>query len=110
MTTSQDFAGDLRKALATITGKALTCSFDVPVGVAGVPVDPKKLNVNFTPSGGVAAPILQDNTAACDQGADGWQYAENQTKIVLCGPSCDKVKADPLARIDIVLGCSTIIK
>jgi hypothetical protein len=110
MTTSQDFAGDLRKALATITGKALTCTFDVPTGVAGVPVDPKKVNVNFTPSGGATMPILQDNNAACDQGADGWQYAENDTKIVLCGPTCDKVKADPLARIDIVLGCSTIIK
>ncbi|MET0594082.1 MAG: vWA domain-containing protein [Polyangiaceae bacterium] len=110
MTTSQDFAGDLRKALATITGKALTCTFDVPTGVAGVPVDPTKVNVNFTPSGGATVGILQDNTAACDQGADGWQYAENETKIVLCGQSCTKVKADPLARIDIVLGCKTVIK
>ena len=50
MTTSQDFAGDLRKALATITGKALTCTFDVPAGPAGLPVDRNKVNVNFTPS------------------------------------------------------------
>jgi hypothetical protein len=110
MTTSQDFGGDLRKALGTITGRALTCSFDVPIGPAGVPVDRNKVNVNFTPGGSAPVPILQDNTAPCDQGADGWQYADNDTKITLCGPSCAKVKADPLARIDIVLGCATIIK
>jgi hypothetical protein len=110
MTTSQDFAGDLRKALAAITGKALTCIFDVPVGPAGQPVDRTKLNVNFTPGMGATVPILQDNTAPCDQGADGWQYADNDSKIVLCGPSCAKVKADPIARIDIVLGCTTVIK
>jgi len=110
MTTSQDFAGDLRKALATITGKALTCTFDVPTGPAGVPVDRTKVNVNFTPGGGEPVPILQDNTALCDQGADGWQYADNESKIILCGPTCAKVKSDPTARIDIVLGCRTIIK
>jgi hypothetical protein len=110
MTTSQDFAGDLRKALATITGKALTCSFDVPVGPAGVPVDRTKVNVNFTPGGGEPMAIPQDNNAPCDQGADGWQYADSETKIILCGPTCAKVKSDPTARIDIVLGCRTIIK
>jgi len=110
MTTSQDFAGDLRKALGTITGKALTCSFDVPLGAAGVPVDRTKVNVNFTPGGGAAAAIPQDNTAPCDQGADGWQYVDSDTKIVLCGATCAKVKSDPSARIDIVLGCGTIIK
>ncbi|HMI87178.1 MAG TPA: VWA domain-containing protein [Polyangiaceae bacterium] len=110
MTTSQDFAGDLRKALATITGKALTCTFDVPAGPAGLPVDRSKVNVNFTPGAGAAVPILQDNTALCDQGADGWQYADNDAKIILCGPTCAKVKSDPGARIDIILGCRTVIK
>jgi hypothetical protein len=110
MTTSQDFAGDLRAALATITGKALTCTFDVPTGPAGIPVDRDKLNVNFTPGGGTTIPILQDNTAPCDQGADGWQYTDNDTKIILCGPICAKVKSDLGARIDIVLGCRTVIK
>jgi hypothetical protein len=110
MTTSQDFAGDLRKALGTITGKALTCTFDVPIGPAGVPVDRNKVNVNFTPGGSAPVAILQDNTAPCDQGADGWQYSDNDTKITLCGPTCAKVKADPLGRIDIVLGCITVIK
>ena len=110
MTTSQDFAGDLRKALSAITGKALTCSFDVPIGPAGLPVDRTKVNVNFTPGMGATVPILQDNTAPCDQGADGWQYADNESKIVLCGATCGKVKSDPEARIDIVLGCRTVVK
>jgi hypothetical protein len=110
MTTSQDFAADLRKALATITGKALTCTFDVPAGPAGIPVDRTRVNVNFTPGGGALTPILQDNTSPCDQGADGWQYADGETKIILCGSTCAKVKSDPNARIDIVLGCRTVIK
>ena len=110
MTTSQDLAGDLRQVLGTVTGKALTCTFDVPVGPAGIPVDRDKVNVNFTPGGSSPVAILQDNTAPCDQGADGWQYADGDTKIILCGPTCAKVKGDLAARIDIVLGCKTIIK
>jgi hypothetical protein len=111
MTTSQNFSADLSAALAAVSGKALTCEFDVPEGQVGQEVDFGFVNVDYTPgNGSPVVPILQDNTAPCDQGAEGWQYTQNHTKIVLCGAICNIVKGDPNAKIDIVLGCETKVK
>ncbi len=101
-----DFATELNKALNKISGTALTCEFDVPSSV-GKDVDYDKVNVTFTPGMGMDVDFLQDNQA-CSK-ADGWQYNANKTKIILCGPACDKVKADPQGKITIKLGCATMI-
>jgi hypothetical protein len=49
--------------------------------------------------------ILKDDRSPCDNGADGWQYTDNATKITLCGKACDKVRSNRGARVDVVLGC-----
>ncbi len=111
MTTSTDFAQDLADALAQISGKALTCEFDIPASPDGQAVDLSKVNVDYYAAGGdTKAPILKDESSACDAGADGWQYNADQTKIVLCGSICDDVKADSAARVQIVLGCESVVK
>ena len=38
---------------------------------------------------------------------NGWQYASNNTQIILCPDTCDLVKADPNAKVNVVLGCVT---
>ena len=67
-----------------------------------------KLNVQYVPSEG-ADPIQlgQDPGKPCDGGANGWQYTEGNTKIVVCGDACNAVRG--AASIDIVLGCATIV-
>jgi len=35
---------------------------------------------------------------------------EDRSRVVLCGPACDTVKADPRTVVDIVLGCAVIVK
>lgn len=106
MTTSSDFAADFAAALNEITGRAATtCEFAVPQGDN---VDPDKVNVSFFRGGTEEVQLVRDDTAACDGGADGWQYStDDQSKIVLCGPICDEVRSDPDGRVDIVLGCET---
>ncbi len=89
---------------------ALSCEFDVPPPTDGGAIDPAKVNVAYTAGGASAVDVLQDGSAACNAGADGWQWDATQTKILLCGPTCDKVKADPLGSIDIVFGCQTKVR
>jgi hypothetical protein len=92
----------------------LSCEYPVTEGPDAGAIDPSKVNVKYTPGGadgggdgGSTEDILQDPHEACDAGADGWQWTADQTKILLCGPTCDRVKADLDGRIDIEIGCET---
>jgi hypothetical protein len=110
MTTSSDFAADLNRALLEISqNKALSCEFDIPQNPGGGGVDFSKVNVTLVPGQGDPEAILKDEGASCED-ADGWQYDNEQgtpSKIVFCGEVCERVKADPDAQVDIVLGCPT---
>ncbi len=105
MTESEDFVGDLSDALSQITNdKALSCVYDVPMG----DVDLNKVNVTYDPTDGDPVDISRDESADCDDGANGWQYTDDFTQIVLCGDVCDDVKESD-GRVRIVLGCPTQI-
>jgi Mg-chelatase subunit ChlD len=109
MTTSQDFASDLRAALEAISRtKVLACEFDVPTNPDGNDVDRDKVNVTFTPGAGKTESISFDPSASCDQG-DGWQYNDDRSKILLCEKTCERVQADPVGRVRIALGCPTMM-
>jgi hypothetical protein len=107
MTESTDFVGDLSSALSEITNdKALSCVYDVPSQGS---VDLSKVNVSYTPDGGEPVDILRDDSADCDDGANGWQYSADFTKINLCGDACDDVKERDGGLVSIVLGCPTLV-
>jgi hypothetical protein len=113
MSTSQDFAGELSDALGAIsTGAALGCEFGVPALHAGVPED--QVNVQFTGSDGTPTCFKYDD-AACDGGADGWQFAKKAdgsndlSRVVICGAACQQIRADTAARVDVILGCPTLM-
>jgi len=106
MTKETDLGTALGKTLASISGQALSCELDVP-STSGA--DPSKVNVQYTPTkGGMPVQILQDPSRPCNGGADGWQYEDDGSKIVVCGPSCDAVRG--AYRIDLVLGCATVVR
>lgn len=93
-------------ALNTIRGSVLTCQFPVPTGSN---VDPKKVNVNYTPSNGMTEVIGQAPDAmSCANG--GWYYDNPTapTTITLCDSTCKRVQADTSPKLDIVLGCTAI--
>ncbi len=108
MTTSKDFGADLAVALQRISG-SLTCSFDLPTSQSG-PIDLTRVNVRYTKASGMGVDVPQDTSSPCQAGAQGWQYSSDNTRILLCGGICDEVKNDATARIDIVLGCTTVVK
>jgi hypothetical protein len=98
---------DIFNTIAAGIVDKLSCELSVPKPADGGAIDPNKVNITFTGGDGGKEDILQDNNANCNEGADGWQWDSTQSKIYLCGPTCDKVKADDKGQIDVVIGCQT---
>jgi hypothetical protein len=105
LTALDSFADGLSSALNAIAVQTVQ-SCEIPMPSADDELDLARVNVVYSPGDGSEPEVVpQDAHAGCDGGADGWQYADEQTKIRLCGPACDAVRADPDGRLDVVLGC-----
>jgi hypothetical protein len=97
------------KAIGKAIATSVACEITIPPPPDGQTFDPEKVNVVYNDSGGGSTTIPQDNTAGCFEGANGWQYDETKTKVLLCGDACINAKSDPGAVINVEFGCSTTI-
>jgi hypothetical protein len=100
----------LLDALAAIRGSVLDCDLPMPEPQAGMKVDPALVNVNLTTGAGMKSTLAQlPNEAGCGS-LSGWYYDEPAmpTRIVLCPATCTAVSSDPLAMLQILLGCGTV--
>ena len=97
-------------ALDAIRG-SVTCEFAIPQPDEG-DLDYKKVNVTLTPADGSPITIPYVADASQCNAFGGWYYdsVTNPEAIVLCEASCAAFGAAGNASIDIVLGCTTIIK
>ena len=107
----QDFGPVFNQLAQTIlTGTKLSCEWDIPPPPPPETLNPGKVNVDYTPTGGTPQPIFKvQNVADCGpQG--GWYYDDdvNPTKIFVCPTTCNLISADLTGRIDIKFGCDTI--
>jgi hypothetical protein len=107
MTHREAFGVALEEALGEIAGRRLDCELSLPIpDDEELELDPDLVNVVHSPAAGGAPRVIpQDVRAPCDAGADGWQYTDDGTRIRLCGPTCEQVRADRGARLDVVIGC-----
>ena len=100
---------DLIAALNKIRGSVISCAFPLPAAKPGAPaVDPTKINVNFTPTGGAVQLVGKtEDAAGCQSG--GWYYDNPSmpATITLCPSTCMQVQADAQAKLDVLLGCSS---
>ncbi len=96
-------------ALDQIRG-AIGCNYNIPDSGGQAP-DYGKVNVAFTPSGGAQDILKNTGNAGGCQGGPGWYYdnPSNPTQIILCPSSCDVVSNQP-GKVDVVVGCQTIVK
>jgi hypothetical protein len=97
------------KAIGKAIATSVACEITIPPPPTGETFDPDKVNVVYKDSGGGSTTIPQDTTAGCLEGANGWQYDDTKTKVLLCGDACTNAKADPGAIIDVEFGCSTTV-
>jgi hypothetical protein len=111
LTESANFEADLGEVFHGITEATSRCEFDVPQNAL---IDLDTVNVEFTPGVGEAFLVghdPQDEGRAQCEGAEGWQYTEDGTQIVLCGSVCAQYLTDFDANVRVVFGCNpTIVK
>jgi hypothetical protein len=99
----------LSQAMNQIRGNALPCDYALPKNTT----DPKKVNIDFTPQGGTTTRLVYvGDAASCDPVLGGWYYDNPQmpSRLIVCSQTCDTFKKDPSGRVDVVLGCGTVIK
>jgi hypothetical protein len=101
-------------ALRAIRGASLPCRYAVPMPDAGV-ADTDKLNVTYAPGGGdggASTVPRVDSPASCGAAA-GWFFdgdGDNATTIDVCPATCGALRADPDGRVDVVIGCETVVR
>ena len=102
---SFDVKAEFQKALAKVRGEALPCEYQIPDKVEGGEVNVGDVNVLITPKGGNAGVLPQDVT--CND--KGWKYDDpiKPTKIIFCPASCEFLKTDFGAKVQILMGCKT---
>ncbi len=109
--TTTSTSAEFLDALNSIRGAAtIPCVYVLPTTTSdGRQIDPNQVNISLTPSGGAEQHLLQSpSAAACDPTAGGWYYdPSDATHIDLCPASCDIVKSDTKAALDVLLGCVT---
>src|SRR5687767_8023901 len=99
----------LAAAMNQIRGSALPCDYALPKNTS----DTKKVNIDFTPQGGMTTRLVfVGDAAGCDPVKGGWYYDNPQmpARLIVCPQTCDAFKKDPSGRVDVVLGCGTVIK
>jgi len=113
--TSQDVTKALQAALNRIRTTAVACTFQIPPATAGA-IDYHKVNVQVTGPGGATSTVGYVNgKASCDPTRGGWYYdvdpdtGQRPSTIIACDASCAQFRNDTTVRVDIVLGCQTII-
>ena len=102
--TAEKTRKELLDAVNLIRGKSIACDLPIPAPPAGKKLDPDKVNVQFTPSGQAGSSLKYGTECTGDTA---WHYddAAKPTKILLCDDTCSAVKADPMAKVDVVFGC-----
>jgi hypothetical protein len=95
---------DFVAAMTDVRTRAASCEFRLDQHSPGT-IDPTKVNVVYSGSDGTKSVLAQSST-------DGWAFdnAAAPEKIVLTGLSCERVKRDPNAKVDVVIGCLTIVR
>ncbi len=113
--TDQNVSQEFLAALNLIRSTALPCEYTIPPPAMGS-LDFDKVNVQFTDGAGQAALIGNvRNQGACSPTSGGWYYdvdpatGGKPSQVVACPVTCGKLKADAMGRVDVVLGCKTLV-
>jgi hypothetical protein len=110
--------GDWTNVLSAITsevvsGTKIGCVYPLPAQT-GDPIDPDEVNFEVTSDGGVQEIVPRVMTPSeCSTGtAGGWYYDDNlnPTTITLCSETCAWLRALSGAKVQIQIGCASIIK
>jgi hypothetical protein len=112
---NRNVAQSFLAALDEIRATAVACEIKMPTTSPQGAIDYDDVNVRFTSGGGqeITIPNVAD-AAACSPTQGGWYYDVDPTKgvptrILTCDRTCALLRGDSKGRLDIVVGCKTIV-
>jgi len=99
-------------ALARIRGVAVPCDFSIPTEGQQGKIDPDKVNVKYTPTGGTNDVLVAKTHDGAETGCTtngGWYYDNpaSPTTIRLCPTTCSSLEG---GSIQVEFGCKTIVQ
>ncbi|UQA61921.1 hypothetical protein [Polyangium aurulentum] len=110
---NQNASEQFLQAMNEIRGAALACSYLIPQPPPGEKIDYNAINVQYTPDGGMPQIIPQVKSKAdCPPDGLAWFYDEpvKPKQIILCDATCGKISQDAKAKLDVLVGCATVVK
>ena len=109
MTTGNFNATALADIINDIRGKALGCTYDLPEPPPGETIDKGLVNV-LVELDGKQKQIPKRGMASDDCATNGcWDY-NSEGKVELIGAACKDLSEAKAAKVDVLVGCKTIIK
>jgi hypothetical protein len=109
-----DTAGQFLAALDAIRESALTCEFILP-NPETLALD--RVNLSFDDGSGAVTQLVQvPSKAACaDAPTTGWYYAASNdqglpTRMEVCAEVCNQFRSSSAGRVDLQIGCQTIVR
>jgi hypothetical protein len=94
-----------------IRNDALGCDFNIPEAPGNVQLNYNEVNFIYTP-GGMGTPITIPRADDLEDCGDqpGWYYDNNvmPTKILVCPASCETIRNDKEAEVDVAFGCASV--
>jgi hypothetical protein len=101
----------LAGAISDIRGKALGCAYDLPVPPEGEQIQLDQVNVQVTIDA-VTVDLKKRSSPADDCAAEGcWDYTSaTPPQVELLGKTCVDLGNATEAKVDIIVGCETVLK
>lgn len=90
----------------------IPCEYDIPEPPAGDELDFGRVNIRYTPGAGAEQVFPYVGTPdGADCSVGGWYYDDyaRPTRIILCPSTCTAIGADPAGRVDVELGCTSLL-
>jgi hypothetical protein len=107
MVEEPNFGAGLTDALDEIGGSLTRCDMPLPTPPANERLDPSKVNVVLTAGSGQESLLERDDSPGCTDGV-GWQYNGDHDRITLCSSTCNAVRSDPGAKLEVLVGCASV--
>lgn len=102
MTQAPDFGAALAAGLSSVATQIASCTYSIPTPPAGQTIDRGAINLIIHADSGDTL-VLPDNQGEC---SEGWRF-DADGNVELCGATCDDVKADSSAQVELLFGCGS---
>jgi hypothetical protein len=113
LATGADLSQRLLAALTEIRQQTVACDYGIPRPQMGT-IDFDRVNVRTTSTAGTQEPAYVGSADRCQAAPGGWYYdpppssTTTPSRLVLCPSTCERLRADPAARVELIYGCTTV--